>query len=57
MRCTGWVQKKDPELIQLKKDMRMTLVGLDVNDLRKDDVVRGYAKEEVDALLDKFNFV
>lgn len=52
----GFNLTKDPELIQLKKDMRMTLQGIDVQDVRKDDVVRGYAKEEVDALLDKFSF-
>ena len=51
----GFNLVRDPELIQLKKDMRMTLNGLDANDLRKDDVVRGYAKEEVDALLEKFS--
>lgn len=53
----GFNLTKDPELTQLRKDMRMTLQGIDVQDVRKDDVVRGYAKEEVDALLDKFNFV
>jgi hypothetical protein len=53
----GFNLVKDPELGQLKKEMQMVLSGLDANDLRKDDVVRGYCKEEVDALLDKFNFV
>ena len=47
---------RDPELIALKREMESVLGGYDVKDLRKDDVVRGYAKEEVDSLLSKFNF-
>ena len=53
----GFNLVRDPEIEQLRKDMRMTLQGIDVQDVRKDDVVRGYAKEEVDALLEKFSLV
>lgn len=53
----GFNLVKDPEIDQIRKDMRMTLQGIDVQDVRKDDVVRTYAKEEVDALLEKFSFI
>ena len=48
---------RDPELVQLKKEMEGVLNGYDVRDLRKDDVVRGYAKTEVDELLSKFQLL
>ena len=47
---------RDPELMELKRDMQSVLNGYTLDDLRKDDVVRGYAKEDIDGLLSKFNF-
>lgn len=53
----GFNLTRDPELEQLRKEMRNTLNGIDPVDMRKDDVVRTFAKQEVDALLDKFSLV
>lgn len=46
---------QDPEIDQLSREMRKVLDGYDISDLRKDDVVRGYAKEEIESLLSKFS--
>ena len=45
----------DLEIDQLSREMRKVLDGYDISDLRKDDVVRGYAKEEIESLLSKFS--
>ena len=50
----GFNLTRDPELVALRKEMKECLGGYTLDDLRKDDVVRGYAREEVNALLDKF---
>lgn len=54
---TGFNLTRDPELEKLRKEMRNTLNGIDPADMRKDDVVRTFAKQEVDALLDKFSLI
>ena len=47
---------RDPELIALKREMESVLGGYTLDDLKKDDLVRGYAKTDVDGLLSKFSF-
>ena len=47
----------DPELTALRKEMKAMLSGMDTSDLRKDDTVRAYAREEVNALMSKFNLI
>lgn len=46
----------DPELEQMRKDLQMTLQGVEVKELRKEAQVRDGVKAEIDALLSKFNF-
>jgi len=46
----------DPDLEQMRKDLQMTLQGVEVKELRKDAAVRDGVKAEIDALLSKFDF-
>lgn len=48
---------RDPELDALAKDFSTVLNGYDLADCKKDEVVRGYMKAELDALADKFSLV
>jgi hypothetical protein len=50
----GFNLTRDVEIEELKSNIRMVLTGYEPAELRKDEVVRKYMKEEVDALLDKF---
>jgi hypothetical protein len=46
----------DAELELARKQLQQTLQGVDLKELRKDDVVRGHIKEEIDAIIGKFNW-
>ncbi len=52
----GFNLTRDPELDRLKNDMRVVLSGYDAAELRKDDVIRQYMKNDVDDLLEKFSW-
>jgi hypothetical protein len=52
----GFNLTRDVEIEELKSNIRMVLTGYEPAELRKDEVVRKYMKEEVDALLDKFDW-
>lgn len=52
----GFNLTRDPELEQIRKELSMTLRGIDTKEVRKDDFVRQAAKQELDAILDKFSF-
>ena len=47
---------KDPELEQVRKNLQMTLQGVDLKELKKDEQVRLSVKSEIDDLISKFNF-
>lgn len=46
----------DPELDQVRKNLQMTLQGVDLKELKKDEQVRLSVKSEIDDLISKFNF-
>jgi len=46
----------DPELEQVRKNLQMTLQGVDLKELKKDEQVRLSVKSEIDDLISKFNF-
>lgn len=46
----------DPNLEKMRRDLQMTLQGVEVKELRKEAQVRDGVKAEIDALLSKFNF-
>jgi hypothetical protein len=46
----------DPELEQVRKNLQMTLQGVDLKELKKDTAVRLSVKSEIDDLISKFNF-
>ena len=46
----------DPELDQVRKNLQMTLQGVDLKELKKDKQVRLSVKSEIDDLISKFNF-
>ena len=46
----------DPALEKMRKDLQMTLQGVEVKELRKDAAVRDGVKAEIDSLLSKFDF-
>lgn len=52
----GFNLTRDPELEQIRKELSLTLRGIDSKEIRKDDGVRVAAKQELDAILDKFSF-
>jgi hypothetical protein len=52
----GFNLTKDPELESIRKELSLTLRGIDSKEVRKDDSVRIAAKQELDAILDKWNF-
>lgn len=47
---------KDPELERARHLMAQTFIGIEADDLRRDDDTRRGVKAEVDAILSKFNF-
>ena len=47
---------EDPELEQVRKNLQMTLQGVDLKELKKDEQVRLSVKSEIDDLISKFNF-
>ena len=46
----------DPELEKARRDLKMTLQGVDLNELKKDDASRLAVKAELDDILNKFNW-
>ena len=52
----GFNLTRDPELDRLKKEMHDILMGVDIKEMKRDEFLRRQAKQDVDALLDKFNF-
>lgn len=46
----------DPELERTRKELFSTLNGVDLKELKKDNVARASVKAELDALMDKFSF-
>ena len=46
----------DPTLEQVRKEMFMTLNGIDLKELKQDDLVRADVKTELDALISKLTF-
>mgnify|MGYP003343167264 CR=1 FL=1 len=46
----------DAELERVRKDLFMTLNGVDLKELKRDDIVRADVKTELDALISKLNF-
>jgi len=46
----------DPELEQVRKNLQMTLQGVDLKELKKDEQVRLSVKSEIDDLISKFKF-
>ena len=53
----GFNLTRDPEMDQLKLEMLDVLKVIDPEDMRKDDFLRRQTKQEVDSLLEKFNFI
>lgn len=53
---SGFNLTGDAELELARKQLQQTLQGVDLKELRKDDVVRGHIKEEIDAIIGKFNW-
>jgi len=43
-------------LEQVRKNLQMTLQGVDLKELKKDTAVRLSVKSEIDDLISKFNF-
>lgn len=52
----GFNITEDVELELARKQLQQTLQGVDLKELRKDDIVRGHIKEEIDAIIGKFNW-
>jgi hypothetical protein len=46
----------DAELEKARRDLKMTLQGVDLNELKKDDASRLAVKAELDDILNKFNW-
>ena len=46
----------DPQMEQMRKDLQMTLQGVDLKELKQDDGARLAVKQELDELIAKFTF-
>lgn len=46
----------DPELEKIRKELYMTLNGVDLKELKQDEMIREGVKAELDALISKFSF-
>ena len=47
---------KDPQLEQARRELELTMLGLDIDDVRKDSECRKEVKTRVDEILNKFNW-
>lgn len=47
---------KDPQLEQARRELELTMLGLDIDDVRKDADCRKEVKTRVDEILNKFNW-
>jgi hypothetical protein len=47
---------KDPQLEQARRDLELTMLGIDIDDVREDKNCRTELKTKVDEILNKFNW-